>query len=156
MKLSALCLLAFFAPFALHANISSEETEILIAKTEAQDEEGQEENEPSLLEEAQKGEQTAQYDYGMNQYKKGNYREAAKWWLKAAQSGNDMAQFQLGKSHRDGKGVDKNYVKAYFLFSLSAQQGNEDAKKSKARLEKAMSQQQLKEAQDHLKKLRKD
>lgn len=147
--------LAFFATFALYAasDFDSDDTEEVLA---VEEEDREIKDDPSLFEEAKNGDHLAQYAYGVIQYRKGNNTEAARWWLKAAQSGHQMAQYQLGKLHRDGKGVKKDFVNAYFLFSLSADQGNEEALKSRNRLERIMSAKDLKDAQSYVKNVRKD
>jgi uncharacterized protein len=44
-----------------------------------------------------------------------------------AEEGNPTAQFLLGVMYAQGKGVQKDFVSAYFWLSMSAEQGNEDA-----------------------------
>ncbi|MGD9593006.1 MAG: hypothetical protein AB7V32_10840, partial [Candidatus Berkiella sp.] len=46
------------------------------------------EDDPGILQDAQKGDPLAQYAYGTIQYQKGNYQEAAKWLLKSAERGH--------------------------------------------------------------------
>ena len=43
---------------------------------------------------------------------------------KAAEAGQDCAQYALGKIYRDGQGVEKGIQKAVNLFTLAAEQGN--------------------------------
>ena len=45
-----------------------------------------------------------------------DYEEAVKSFRKSAKQGDARAQFNLGVSYQYGKGVTKNYVKAYALF----------------------------------------
>jgi TPR repeat protein len=46
--------------------------------------------------------------------------EAAKWYRKAADQGDDMAQFNIGTMYANGQGVRRDLVQAYMWFSLSA------------------------------------
>lgn len=41
-----------------------------------------------------------------------DYAEASRWYLKAAEQGNKMAQLDLARMFVDGKGVQQNYVEA--------------------------------------------
>ena len=49
-----------------------------------------------------------------------DYSQAAAWYLKAADQGNDSAQFNLGQAYADGKGVPQDYVLAHKWLNLSA------------------------------------
>ena len=65
------------------------------------------------------------YDEG--KYFLQNYKEAVKWYTKAAEQGNVDAQYYLGKMYELGKGVEQNYQKAIEWYTKSAKQGNGDA-----------------------------
>ena len=52
-----------------------------------------------------------------------DYVEAARWFLMAARSGHDTAQYNLGSFYRFGNGVHQNDVEAARWFRLSADQG---------------------------------
>ena len=46
--------------------------------------------------------------------------EAVKWYRKAAEQGDDGAQYNLGNMYYKGEGVRKDSVEAYALYSLAA------------------------------------
>ena len=50
--------------------------------------------------------------------------QALEWLTKAAETGQDCAQYALGKIYRDGQGIEKDIQKAVNLFTLAAEQGN--------------------------------
>ena len=50
--------------------------------------------------------------------------EAVLWYKKAAEAGNQYAQYHLGKLHLQGKNVPKNTPKATEYLTASANQGN--------------------------------
>ena len=56
-------------------------------------------------------------------YEKGNYSKALNLFTSSAEKGNMVAQFNLAKMYREGKGSSKNYKTAVKWFSLSAEQG---------------------------------
>ncbi len=51
--------------------------------------------------------------------------EAAKWYRKSAEQGNDKAQFNLGSMYQYGHGVEKSYTEAVKWYRKSAEQGND-------------------------------
>ena len=53
--------------------------------------------------------------------------EAAKWYRLAAEQGNAIAQFNLGRSYTGGKGVLKDDAEAVRWFRLAAEQGHAEA-----------------------------
>ena len=60
-----------------------------------------------------------------------NYKEALKWYEKAAKNGNAKAQYNMGEMYYNGrqgidgrKGVEKNERQAFRLLLLAAQQGD--------------------------------
>ena len=57
-----------------------------------------------------------------------DYDMALEWFNKAAAQGEDIAQYQLGVMYADGKGVAQSNVQAHMWYSLSAQQGNGNAR----------------------------
>ena len=61
--------------------------------------------------------------------------EAVKWFRKAADKGNALAQNELGLMFEKGRGVSKNIDEAKKLYRRAANQGNKDAKNSLNRLE---------------------
>lgn len=92
-----------------------------------------------LLPEAEKGNPEAQvniafmYYCGLHLPK--DHQEAAKWYLKSAKQNNVNAQFSLGTLYENAEGVARNYEEAWFWYSLAEQQGDEDAKRLRIRIE---------------------
>ena len=61
-----------------------------------------------------------------------NDAEAFKWFLKAAEQGHTMAQYNLGWIYTNGKGdVPVNNVRAYMWWSLTFAQNSLDSIKEK-------------------------
>ena len=60
-------------------------------------------------------------------YKEGDYYTALQTFIPLAEKGDMIAQFNLAKMYREGKGVPKDYKTAVKWFSLSAEQGNAKA-----------------------------
>ncbi|CAJ2377530.1 MAG: hypothetical protein IBGAMO2_70001 [Arenicellales bacterium IbO2] len=56
-----------------------------------------------------------------------NLREAVRWWLKAAEQGNALAQTNLASAYMLGKGVIKDAREAYIWLSIANANGNESA-----------------------------
>ncbi len=145
MKSILATLLVIYAPIGLSQNSIVQDSfndshavkTKSVAKAPENDREG--EDDPGILKDAQTGDPLAQNAYGMIQYQKGNYQEAAKWWLKAANRGQQASQYSLGKMYEKGIGVEMDYPKAFFLYSISAAQGNKDAAKAKAKLDKKLT-----------------
>jgi TPR repeat protein len=52
-----------------------------------------------------------------------DYFEAASWFRKAAEQGNEAAQDSLGQTYRDGKGVTQDYAEALKWFNKSVHNG---------------------------------
>ena len=68
-------------------------------------------------------------------YEKGHgvpqdYSQAVAWFRKAAEQGNDVAQYNLGEMYREGRGVPQDEGEATTWYKKAAEQGNEDAKKA--------------------------
>ena len=57
-------------------------------------------------------------------YKKGDYGAALQIFTPLAEKRDLVAQFNLAKMYREGKGVSKDYTAAVKWFNLSAEQGN--------------------------------
>ena len=57
-------------------------------------------------------------------YEKGDYGTALRIFTPLAEKGGLIAQFNLAKMYREGKGVSKDYKAAVKWFNLSAEQGN--------------------------------
>ena len=56
------------------------------------------------------------YLNGVEAGKKGNYKEAVKYYRQAAQQGHYMAMLNLGFSHATGQGVQQDYKKALYWY----------------------------------------
>ena len=76
-----------------------------------------------------------------------DYREAVKWYRRAANQGYARAQILLAAMYVVGKGVLEDYVEAYAWMILAATQGHEDAVKGKDELRSKMTAEQVAEAQ---------
>ena len=81
-----------------------------------------------LLLDAEWGYEDDQYDLGvMYRYGDGvrkNYKEAAKWFRKAAEQGHTEAQYELGIMFYDGIGVHKDKAEAKKWLDLAAKNGS--------------------------------
>ena len=73
------------------------------------------------------GDKVAQCNLGLMYYN-GNglpqdYKEAVKWYTKAAEQGYADAQFNLALMYDNGQGVPKDYKEAVKWYTKSAEQG---------------------------------
>ena len=73
--------------------------------------------------------------------------ESVKWYRKAADQGDAMAQFNLGSMYANGYGVVQNYVVSHMWLNLARAQGDEGARKNMEILVKRMTKAQIAEAQ---------
>jgi hypothetical protein len=64
-----------------------------------------------------------------------DYAEALTWFRKAAEQGDEQAQYNLGAMYGNGRGVPQDYMRSYFWFSLAASRssGAENEKFTDAR-----------------------
>ncbi len=76
-----------------------------------------------------------------------DYREAAKWYRKAADQGDALSQTFLGLMYRHGQGVAQDYVQALMWYNLAAAQGEKRARKWRVNLTEKMTPAQIAEAQ---------
>ena len=76
----------------------------------------------ALVESDQPGKDSVQK--GRLAYEKGDYAIALKLFTSLVRRGYPVAQFNLAKMYREGKGVSKDYKTAVKWFHLSAEQGN--------------------------------
>jgi len=81
---------------------------------------------------ADKGEPAAEYALGMR-YASGegvkqDEKEAASWFLKAAENGNVKAQATLGTRYWGGRGVPASLAQAYFWTVLARAAGDPNSK----------------------------
>ena len=89
----------------------------------------------------------ADWNRGVKAYERGDYLIAYLELKELAEQGDAYAQGVLGSLYAEGKGVPKDYVKAYMWFNLSAAQGYEDAKKRRDKLLTRMTPIQIAAAQ---------
>jgi len=75
-----------------------------------------------------------------------NDDEAVKWLQKAAEQNVHEAQYVLGMAYATGKGVPRDYVKAYMWLDLAVAQRNKEAGSALVELAKNMTSGQVKEA----------
>ena len=64
---------------------------------------------------------------GEKYYSEGDYKEAVKWYQKAAERGFVDAQITLGTCYAEGKGVPQNYQEAIKWYTPAAVKGNATA-----------------------------
>ena len=85
-----------------------------------------------LIERAKEEDAEAQYLLGMH-YIQGlgvpqNFKEAAKWFRKAAKLGNADAMYCLGMCYGRGEGLKENFVEAERWLKKAAMQGHQQAR----------------------------
>ena len=56
-----------------------------------------------------------------------NYKEALRWYRKAAEQGYSVAQFNLGVMYENGLGLPQDYIEALKWYRKAADQGIADA-----------------------------
>ncbi|MBT7968233.1 MAG: sel1 repeat family protein, partial [Methylococcales bacterium] len=56
-----------------------------------------------------------------------DYKEAVKWYRKAAKQGNFEAQYSLGEIYQEGKGIPQDYTESVKWYRLAAEQGYSEA-----------------------------
>ena len=88
----------------------------------------------TLLERARNGEAQAQLEAGFAFYRSNNPVRAAYWFHAAAKQGSAPAQYNAGRCHLAGYGVDKNLHQALAFFQLAAAQNLPPAQLEAAKL----------------------
>lgn len=76
-----------------------------------------------------------------------DYKEAIKWYLKAAELGDADAQLNLGLMYNNGQGVIQSNKYAYIWSSIAAANGSEKGSNNRDILAKRLSASTLDEAQ---------
>ena len=76
-----------------------------------------------------------------------DYKQAVKWYTKAAEQGNAKAQYNLGVMYAKGQGVPQDNVYAHMWFNLAAANGNEPASKNRDIVAKRMTTADISKAQ---------
>ena len=100
---------------------------------------------------AERGNARAQANLGF-MYENGtgvtqDYKQAVKWYRKAAEQGNAYAQANLGDMYEDGTGVTQDYVLAHMWFNLAAASGKEFAAGRRDRIADKLSSSEIEKAQ---------
>jgi hypothetical protein len=100
---------------------------------------------------AEQGNMIARFELG-TRYENGegvpeNDVEAVRWYRKAADQGYAAAQGSLGRMFGVGAGMPKSNIEAYKWFSLAAAQGNAGARTNKEIVARAMTPDQIAEAE---------
>lgn len=79
---------------------------------------------PVLLERAEKGDTVSQNHLGVTFSFMKDYKNAAKWFQKAAQRGDVFAQYRLGYLYSEGLGLPQDHDKATAWFYEAAKKGD--------------------------------
>ena len=77
-----------------------------------------------------------------------DFKEAAKWYRKAAEQGVAPSQYNLGLMYANGQGVERNFVISYAWWNIAATSGYQNAQKSLSQLGKVMTPDQIAKAQE--------
>ena len=97
------------------------------------------------------GNQYAQFTVGRFYESLGNPHddiEAFRWYKKAAKLGNSFAQHKIGSLLLHGKGVQQNSIKAHVWLNLASSKGSLKANSERKKLEKRLSDSELKLARE--------
>jgi len=109
-------------------------------------------NYDNCLVDAEEGVAEAQFVLGLMYYTgRGvahDYREAVRWYTKAAKQGIASAQYNLGVVYGNGHGVAQDYKCAYMWWDILASSGEAEAVKNRDILAKEMTPSQIGKAQD--------
>jgi TPR repeat protein len=79
------------------------------------------------------------YYYGNHEIKR-DYKEAIKWYRKAAERGYAKSQYMLGYCYYHGQGVEEDHDEAILWYRKAADQGYEDAQKELYRIQLSETQ----------------
>ncbi len=79
---------------------------------------------------------------------------AARWYLRAAEAGDAVAQLNLGDLYSQGLGVPRDEVSAYVWFSLAAAQGRRWPARRRDEIARGLTDAQLLEAQARITKFK--
>ena len=105
----------------------------------------------------EKGDAKAQTNLGVMYYNghgvEQDFKEAFKWWQKAADQRFAIAQYNLGVMYYNGHGVEQNNVTAYAWLNIAAANGDQNAKNGKSVLAKKMTPAQIAEAEELVKEM---
>ena len=76
-----------------------------------------------------------------------DFKEAVKWYRKAAELGNAKAMVGLGLMYDYGDGVIEDDVEAYAWFNVAAAKGQNKAAELRDKIKKTMTPEQIAEGQ---------
>lgn len=79
---------------------------------------------PVILAKAEKGDTVSQNHLGVTYSFMKDYKNAAKWFLKAAEQGDVFAQYQIGTFYSEGLGLEQDHDKATAYFYEAAKKGD--------------------------------
>jgi len=106
---------------------------------------------------AEKGVAPAQFNLG-NMYSKGegveqDFKEAVKWYHKAAEQGEADAQNNLGIMYQQGEGVPADEATAYSWWNIAAANGDKAASGNKGLIAEDMTPEQITKAEELTKEM---
>ncbi len=81
----------------------------------------------NMLTLAEQGYNPAMRFVGTYYYNKKGFDQYEHWYVKAAENGDTLAQFELGKNYYEGTGLSKDYAKAVFWYTKAAELGHAKA-----------------------------
>lgn len=98
----------------------------------------------------------ADYQTGMEAYKKGDFSAAYSEFKALATSGDYKAQFYMGVMHQEGQGVEKDGVTALRWFRLSAEGALKNTEDHDRECQSALSLQQktIEQLQETIRRIR--
>jgi TPR repeat protein len=82
-----------------------------------------------------------------------DFKEAVKWYQKAADQGDVDAQFNLGVMYAEGEGVEQDYVTAYTWYNIAAAKGDTQAATWKDNTAKQLTPDQIAKAEELVKEM---
>jgi TPR repeat protein len=77
-----------------------------------------------------------------------DYKEAVKWYRKAAEQGHAIAQVNLGVMYGRGNGVLQDNIYAHMWFNIAVSNGKVNAAKGRDIVAKAMTAEDITKAQE--------
>lgn len=76
-----------------------------------------------------------------------DYKQAVRWFTKAAEQGDDGAQSLLGNLYALGQGVLQDYGRAHMWFNLATANGHERGSENRDNVAEKMTSDQIAKAQ---------
>ena len=76
-----------------------------------------------------------------------DYKQAFKWYTKAAEQGFSGAQNNLAVMYYEGKGVLQDYVRAHMWYNIASANGSENGPENRDMVAEKMTSDQISEAQ---------